>query len=167
MKIDIELNGRKHQISMQPDPEKEGVRIMLDGELCEADVTLQQPNVLSILLGGNSYRILLDRRAEGAAVVLGEHRMPYRVEDPRSLRSRAQGAASDTGARPVLAPMPGRIVRTLVQLGDEVEAQQGVVVIEAMKMQNELKSPKAGRVTRLAAVVGATVQAGEVLVVIE
>ncbi len=63
--------------------------------------------------------------------------------------------------------MPGRVVRVLVGVGDEVGAQQGVVVIEAMKMQNELKSPKAGRVVRVAAVVGETVQQGDVLVVVE
>ena len=63
--------------------------------------------------------------------------------------------------------MPGRVVRVLVAVGDEVAEQQGVVVIEAMKMQNELKSPKAGRVVRVGAVVGETVQPGDVLVVVE
>jgi biotin carboxyl carrier protein len=167
VKIDIELNGGMHRVTIDPNPNREGHKVTFDGQPCDANIVQQQPNVLSILLGGRSYCILWDRRAEASAVVLGEHRLPYRIEDPRSLRSRAKGNLSDAGTRPVLAPMPGRIVRTLVQLGDAVEAQQGVVVIEAMKMQNELKSPKAGRVTRLAAVVGATVQAGEVLAVIE
>ena len=63
--------------------------------------------------------------------------------------------------------MPGRVVRVLVEVGDEVEEQQGVVVIEAMKMQNELKSPKAGRVVRVAVAVGETVGSGDVLVVVE
>jgi biotin carboxyl carrier protein len=63
--------------------------------------------------------------------------------------------------------MPGRVVRVLVEAGDEVEEGQGVVVIEAMKMQNELKSPKAGRVVRLGAAVGDTVGSGDVLVVVE
>jgi biotin carboxyl carrier protein len=63
--------------------------------------------------------------------------------------------------------MPGRVVRLLVAAGDEVEEGQGVVVIEAMKMQNELKSPKAGRVARVGVVVGDTVGSGDVLVVVE
>ena len=63
--------------------------------------------------------------------------------------------------------MPGRVVRLLVEVGDEVEEGQGVVVIEAMKMQNELKSPKAGRVVRVGAGVGDTVGSGDVLVVVE
>ena len=63
--------------------------------------------------------------------------------------------------------MPGRVVRVLVGAGDEVEEEQGVVVIEAMKMQNELKSPKAGRVVRVGVAVGDTVGSGDVLVVVE
>jgi len=63
--------------------------------------------------------------------------------------------------------MPGRVVRVLVREGDDVTEQQGVVVIEAMKMQNELKTPKAGRVVRVAVAVDATVGAGEVLIVVE
>ncbi|WP_433967151.1 biotin/lipoyl-containing protein [Tunturiibacter gelidiferens] len=65
------------------------------------------------------------------------------------------------------APMPGRMVRVLVEVGDEVEEGQAVVVIEAMKMQNELKSPKAGRVARIAVAVGDAVGSGDVLVVVE
>jgi biotin carboxyl carrier protein len=63
--------------------------------------------------------------------------------------------------------MPGRVVRLLVEVGDEVAEGQGMVVIEAMKMQNELKSPKAGRVVRIGVGVGDTVGSGDVLVVVE
>jgi biotin carboxyl carrier protein len=63
--------------------------------------------------------------------------------------------------------MPGRVVRVLVAEGDEVEAMQGVVVIEAMKMQNELKVPKAGRISKVAVAVDATVEAGQVLIIVE
>jgi biotin carboxyl carrier protein len=67
----------------------------------------------------------------------------------------------------VKAPMPGRVVRVLVEAGEDVAEGQGVVVIEAMKMQNELKSPKAGRVTRVGVAVGDTVGSGDVLVVVD
>ncbi|HMF53873.1 MAG TPA: biotin/lipoyl-containing protein, partial [Edaphobacter sp.] len=67
----------------------------------------------------------------------------------------------------VKAPMPGRVVRVLVSEGDEVAEQQGVIVIEAMKMQNELKAPRAGRIAKVAVKVDATVAAGEVLVIVE
>jgi biotin carboxyl carrier protein len=63
--------------------------------------------------------------------------------------------------------MPGRVVRVLVAEGDEVEAMQGVVVIEAMKMQNELKAPRAGRISKVAVTADTTVEAGQVLIVVE
>jgi biotin carboxyl carrier protein len=71
------------------------------------------------------------------------------------------------GRQQVLAPMPGRVLRVLVQPGDEVQARQGLVVIEAMKMENELMSPKAGRVAEVAVAEGASVEAGRLLVVVE
>ena len=71
------------------------------------------------------------------------------------------------GVQPVVAPMPGRVVRVLVSPGDEVAARQGVVVVEAMKMENELRSPKAGKVKEVNVTPGTSVEAGRVLVVIE
>jgi biotin carboxyl carrier protein len=163
----IELNGTKHRLSIYPAAEGDGYHFELDGQPCSADAQLLQPNVLSLLIEGKSYRILFDPRPDGAAIVLGERRITYRMDDPRSLRSRANVDANDTGTRSIAASMPGRIVRLLVKVGDNVEAQQGLIVVEAMKMQNELKAPKAGVVVRIAVEVGATVQAGKVLMVIE
>ncbi len=112
---------------------------------------------------GRQFRCVLD----GDAVVVGGRRFEFVVDDPRSLKGRRGVGAGKDGPRPVKAPMPGRVIRVLVGVGDEVAEQQGVVVIEAMKMQNELKSPKAGRVVKVSAVVGETVQQGDVLVVVE
>ncbi|HWF66876.1 MAG TPA: acetyl-CoA carboxylase biotin carboxyl carrier protein subunit [Acidobacteriaceae bacterium] len=166
MNFDIELAGQKHHISIQK--EAEGYRFQLDGKPCSADVQLLQPNLLSLLIEGRSYRILFDPRPGGeSAVVIDERRIPYQLNDPRSLRSRGNLGASDTGARPIAASMPGRIVRILVKVGDSVEARQGLMVVEAMKMQNELEAPRAGKVTRIATEVGATVQTGNILMVIE
>ncbi len=167
MNYDIVLDGRKHRLSIEPGTEGNGSRFQLDGQPCAADAQLLQPDILSLLINGKSYRILLDSRPGGKAIVLGERRIPYRVDDPRSLGSRGNVGANDTGARSIVASMPGRIVRILVEREDRVEAQQGLIVVEAMKMQNELKAPRAGKVTRIAVAVGATVQAGQVLVVIE
>ncbi|MEO6828544.1 MAG: biotin/lipoyl-containing protein [Acidobacteriaceae bacterium] len=161
----IEMNGRKHQLSIKR--QSGGYICTLDGQPYPADVHLLQANVLSVLIEGRSHRILFDPRPEGSAVVLGERRLPYRVDDPRSLRSRTNVDANDTGARSIIASMPGRIVRILVQDGDSVEANQGLIVVEAMKMQNELKAPRAGKVARIAVEVGATVQASKILMVIE
>ncbi len=77
------------------------------------------------------------------------------------------GAAGAAGAQRVTSPMPGRVVRVLVQPGDEVTARQGLVVIEAMKMENELTAVQGGRVREVTVAPGAAVEAGRLLVVIE
>jgi acetyl/propionyl-CoA carboxylase alpha subunit len=85
-------------------------------------------------------------------------------------RSRTRGAPAEAGRagrQPVVAPMPGRVVRVLVNPGDQVTARQGVVVVEAMKMENELRSPKGGTVREVSVTPGTSVEAGRVLVVIE
>ena len=89
------------------------------------------------------------------------------LSDPKHLRGARVVAGHDAGRALVAAPMPGKVVRVLVERGQAVEAGAGVVVVEAMKMQNELKSPKDGRVAELRARAGATVNAGEVLAVVE
>ncbi|MHB8303689.1 MAG: acyl-CoA carboxylase biotin carboxyl carrier protein subunit [Acidobacteriaceae bacterium] len=165
--LEIEANGQTHRIDLKQDLRGNGWLAILDGEEYAADLQTVQANVLSLLIAGKSYRVLFDPRMDGNAVVLDAARIRYEVSDPRSLRARSRIDASHAGARPVKAPMPGRIVRILVEVGDSVEAQQGLLVMEAMKMQNELKSPKSGKVAQIVVQAGATVQPGQVLVVIE
>ncbi len=88
------------------------------------------------------------------------------VFDPRNLRARKAGSATQ-GRHDVAAPMPGKVVRLLVTVGDAVEPGQGLVVVEAMKMQNEIKSRKAGRVVEVRTRPDAAVTAGEILLVVE
>jgi biotin carboxyl carrier protein len=163
----IEIDGARHQLSLEPTADLDRFRATYDGETRDADARLLEPGVLSLLMDGRSYRILFDPRPTSTAIVLDDRRISYSLHDPRSLRSRDDPDAGGSGARPVVAPMPGRIVRLLVQSGDRVEAQQGLIVMEAMKMQNELKAPKPGTVARISVQAGTTVQAGEVLMVIE
>jgi biotin carboxyl carrier protein len=97
------------------------------------------------------------------------HDAAYEVSlfDPKRLRG-ARGAGAETSGRAqVAASMPGKVVRVLVEVGAQVEAGDGLVIVEAMKMQNELKSPKGGQVVEVRAEAGATVNAGDVLVVVE
>jgi biotin carboxyl carrier protein len=89
------------------------------------------------------------------------------VHDPRSLATRRKRANADEGTLLLKATMAGRVVRLLVEAGSEVEAHGGVIVLEAMKMQNELRSPRAGRVVELRVGTGEMVSAGQVLAVIE
>ena len=98
---------------------------------------------------------------------MGSTRFAVELLDPRSLRSRQKSAGDEKGPRKILAPMPGRVVRLLVAENSEVEAGQGIVVVEAMKMQNEIKSPKKGIVKKISATAGAAVNPGDVLAIVE
>jgi biotin carboxyl carrier protein len=89
------------------------------------------------------------------------------VRDPRTWRGRRHSALEAEGRQQIVAPMPGKVIRLLVKVGDEVEAGQGLVVVEAMKMQNEIRSPKKGKVERLQAKEGQPVNAGDVLAWVE
>jgi biotin carboxyl carrier protein len=83
-------------------------------------------------------------------------------------RQKKEGAgATGSGPQRVLAPMPGKVVRVLVKPGDEVKARQGLVVVEAMKMENELRAARDGRVRDIAVAEGQSVDAGAVLLVVE
>jgi biotin carboxyl carrier protein len=127
----------------------------------DADVVQVEPGVYSVLLSGRSFEVRAD---EGFMTVDG-HRYEVEIEDPRALRRRNRGATAE-GQQTLRASMPGKVVRLLVAEGDDVAANQGILVVEAMKMQNELKSPKAGRVTSLKVREGNAVSAGDALAVV-
>jgi biotin carboxyl carrier protein len=126
-----------------------------------------RPGVLSLIVDGRAWRVVLDEDANETAAYVAGRRIAYRVDDPRSLKARRAHTGGADGPKAIKASMPGRVVRVLAQRGETVEAHQGVIVIEAMKMQNELKSPKAGAVVELRVSVGDTVSAGDILAVIE
>jgi biotin carboxyl carrier protein len=139
-------------------------RFRLDGgEERAADVQLVEPGVYSILMDGRSREARVEERPGGGlVVVIDGFRFEYEVRDPRRWSAKTAGASGD-GFQSVAAPMPGKVVRVLVAAGDEVEKGQGLVVVEAMKMQNEMKASRAGRVLTVTAKEGDTVAAGEVL----
>lgn len=166
MKLQIEIDGESRQVNVEA-AETPGLWVVrVDGEPVEADARLLRPGVLSLLIGGRSHRVILDGDSADPALYLRDQRIPYRIEDPRSLRSRRRHSGAD-GPAELKASMPGRVVRVLVEKGQQVAAHQGIVVIEAMKMQNELKSPRDGRVVDVRAVPGTAVASGEILAVIE
>jgi biotin carboxyl carrier protein len=143
----------------------------LNGERFPASVAQIAPGRFSILLDDLSLdvRVVPVESADGTAryrVPVGNVEFLAEVSDPRRWR-RGASAAQAAGAQRITAPMPGKVVRVLVRQGQAVEAGQGLVVVEAMKMQNEIKSPKAGTVGVLTAAEGQTVAAGQALLVIE
>ncbi|MGE5647301.1 MAG: biotin/lipoyl-containing protein [Acidobacteriota bacterium] len=146
------------------------VTVLVDGRavpLAEAASILEvEPGIYSVLAGGRSFEARIERIDDAWAVTIGRRRYVVEVADPRRPVRRARGLPGE-GRRPLASPMPGKVVRVLVAEGDRIEAGQGIAVVEAMKMQNEMKAPRAGRVVSLTAREGATVAAGEVLAVIE
>ena len=166
MTYDIELRGHKHTLSVEHG-HGSAERFLLDGKPCAADARFLSPRVLSLLIDGRSYRVVFDPRPGAEAVVVGEHRMTFTISDPRSLQSHRRTATNESGALSITAPMPGMIVKLLVAVGDVVKTDQALVVMEAMKMQNELKASRAGTVTRVGVKAGAIVQVGKLLLVIE
>jgi biotin carboxyl carrier protein len=148
-----------------------GAGLSVEGRELRVDAVQQQRDVLSLLIEGASYEAKLDPRGipgiGGQRIIINGEEFAVEVLDPRSLRSRKKGAASDEGPKKITAPMPGKVVRVSAPAGTEVEAGQSVIVIEAMKMQNELKSPKKGRVQKILAAEGTPVNAGDTLAIVE
>jgi biotin carboxyl carrier protein len=139
--------------------------ILIDGRAVEpaaASLVEAEPGVFSAIDDGASYEI----RVSGSEVVVNGHRFHFEIQDPRQWK-RSGGAALANAPAAILAPMPGKVVRVLVSVGDLVAAGQGIVVVEAMKMQNELKAPRAGRVTSIQAAPNDSVNGGAVLALIE
>ena len=124
----------------------------------KADIVEIQPGVYSVIAEGKSF----EARVEGRDVVIGDQRFPFETEDRRKWK-RSDRAAGTHGSAVLTAVMPGKIVRILVSVGDEVKAGQEILVIEAMKMQNELKAPHDGRVTAIEVKENDSVNAGAAL----
>jgi len=120
----------------------------IDGRSFALDVTFIHSDMLSVLVDGKSYEVKQQIIAGETSIVVNHQQFSAAVRDPRSLRSRRRSDAGGLGPKRVSAPMPGKVVRVLVQIGEHVDAGQGIVIIEAMKMQNELKSPKKGVVKK-------------------
>jgi len=144
-----------------------GWELKLDGKAFPADIGFPQPGVLSILVDGKSYEVKQQITSVETSIVIGQERFSAVVRDPRSLASRRRAADDGHGVRKITAPMPGKVVRIAAPAGTEVESGQAVLVIEAMKMQNELKSPKKGTVKKIIVSEGEAVEAGQVLAEVE
>ena len=160
MKLDVVVDGRPGKLAI----DGERFQYSREGESIERQFSLEEltPGSYSVLIGGRSYEVI----AAGNEVRVNGRAFTVEVFDPRSLRGRKAGGTGE-GRQNVAAMMPGKVVRVLVTVGQAVEAGHGLVVVEAMKMQNEMKSPKTGHVAEVKTKAGATVAAGEVLVVIE
>ncbi len=166
MKYEVLLAGRTRVVELSRTADD--WQISLDGKELEASVAEVAPNTFSVLLNGESHQIRIAPRADGTLTLhtaLAEYHAE--VSDPRVWRGRRHGALEVEGRQQITAPMPGKVVRVLVREGDAVEAGQGLLVVEAMKMQNEIRSPKSGHIEKLFAKEGLAVNAGDVLAWVE
>lgn len=169
MRLEVDVAGRRRLVVVEPvgaDGDAARLALHWDDTTREVDVSALGPGRLSMILtgsGGASRAVRGDEPAPGDWVVgLGGRQVRARVSDGR--RRRRAAASQAGGDHAVAAPMPGRVVRVLVEPGDRVAAGQGLAVVEAMKMENEVAAPAAGVVSDVRAVPGDSVEAGGVLV---
>jgi biotin carboxyl carrier protein len=170
MKLSATISDNEHDISL--DFDAGFARAEVDGRHYEVKVSELGQGQYLLLSGNKVYkcRVERDRHSshEGAlTVTLRGRSQDVAIVDPKRLRSGQSAAAHHSGAAEIVSPMPGKIVRVLAPAGTSVAAGDGVIVVEAMKMQNEMKAPKAGVVVSINAAEGTTVSAGDVLAVIE
>jgi acetyl/propionyl-CoA carboxylase alpha subunit len=165
MKLALTINGKEEEIEIQS-PEPACRFRMSDGVERAADVESPYPGTYSVLLDGASYDVFVEEAPGVLIVAIDGARFEIEVRDPRRWPRKSAGRGGDA-VQSLVSPMPGKVVRVLVAAGDAVEAGQGIVVVEAMKMQNELKAARAGTVLTVPAQEGATVGAGELLATIE
>jgi biotin carboxyl carrier protein len=165
MTYEILIDGKAHRLELEREGNAWSCR--LDGEPIQADAIRTKPDIVSIIIGGTQYEVKRERTATDIHYWVKNSRFAVEIRDPRSLRSRKASAVGGEGPQKLVAPMPGKVVRVILPAGSKAEAGQGVLVVEAMKMQNELKSPKKGTVKQIMVAEGASVTAGEVLAIVE
>lgn len=166
MKYIVELNGEHHEVEI------DGGSVTVDGEVVKAALEdVDGTPVRLVSIGDEVHRVVSRRGSSRGAYTLwvDGYRFDGEALDERSRAIRDITAASSgpTGPAPVVAPMPGLIVRVNVAVGDEVQAGEGLVVMEAMKMENELRATAAGKVKAINAAPGTAVEKGKVLVELE
>jgi biotin carboxyl carrier protein len=174
MKLEIKLHAgskaSEHRLEISPprdtQPGQNAVRFVLDGQGAEALAEEISPGVYSILLEGRSYEVVVAEQAGDSSgfasplvVSVGLRHYLVEIRDPRRWRRSASRVEAE-GPQEIVAPMPGKIVKVLVQENQEVGREQGLLVIEAMKMQNELRAARGGRVEKIYVGEGLGVETG-------
>jgi biotin carboxyl carrier protein len=167
VKYVVELNGRRKTVSIEP----EGVRYEDDAPIRAELSDIEGSPVRMVKLGTHVYRVVAEKRQGRGKYTLWVDGYRFEAEAlderTRSIRDLSAATAAPTGPAPIIAPMPGLIVRVNVSVGDRVEAGQGLVVMEAMKMENELRAIAAGVVKSVEVSPGTAVEKGTLLVVLE
>jgi biotin carboxyl carrier protein len=160
--FDAIVDGRTLRVEVRA--RGESFQVLVDGRSLEVDAAFDGERFASLLVEGRSHAVALERQDGGYRVHLREGPVHVSLQEARGgvrpLERRASGPAR------LVSPMPGRVVRVLVAAGADVEAGQGLVVVEAMKMENELRAPRGGRLSEVVVREGQAVEAGALLAVI-
>ena len=166
MMYEVIINSARRSVEFTPSEGKSSqVTFSIDGRDISADAVRTSQGTYSILIAGRSLEVSVEEQSGELIVRTAGREFRVEIFDPRSWRRGKSGGIELEGRQQLVAPMPGKIVRVLAAPGEQVTAGQGLLVIEAMKMQNEVRSPKSGTVEKLAAE-GQTVNAGEVLAIV-
>lgn len=168
MKLVAELDDEKHAVEIKRDGSK--ITADVGGRIYELEASEPEPNVRLFKHENKIYQIFVspnERPGEPFAVSVGNHNYEIKLYDPKRLRDSDGAGEHADGASEIKTAMPGKLVRILIEVGAEIKKGDGVLIVEAMKMQNEMKSPKDGIVKEIRFKEGATVNAGDVLAVIE
>jgi biotin carboxyl carrier protein len=167
MKYIVELNSQRKAISIEPDGVVYEAEKPVRAELSD----IEGSPVRMVKIGTRVYRVVTEKKPGRGRYALWVDGYRFEVEAlderTRAIRDLSAANAAPTGPAPVLAPMPGLIVRVNVAAGDMVEAGQGVIVMEAMKMENELRATSAGKVKSVEVSPGTAVEKGMLLVMLE
>lgn len=162
MIYEISIGDKLRRVELKRN--ESGWQCWVDGREVKAQIEFIDRETLSILLLGRSFEV---RRDSESGIVVRGRRFEVSVRDPRSWAGRAGREAAGGGPQKLTASMPGKVVRVLAREGEKITAGQGIVVVEAMKMQNEVKSPREGILKKLFAQPGVNVNPGEVLAIVE
>lgn len=168
MKLIAEIGDEKHEVELK----REGKRVVasVDGRAYELEASEPEPNVYLLKHEGRICEIKVSRGTNPEGTVnarVRENELEITLIDPKRLRGGRAADAHAAGSAEIRTAMPGKVVKIIAATGAEIKKGDSVIVVEAMKMQNEMKSPKDGVVKEIRAAEGATVNAGDVLAVIE
>ena len=166
VKLKAVIDDREHELTMRIDGGR--VKAEIDGRVYDLELREPEPRCYLFLRDAEVHECRVNKAQDGGFdVSLHGRNHAVTIIDPKRLRSGQDADRHHHGLAEITAPMPGKVVRVQIETGASVEKGSGIVVVEAMKMQNEMKSPRAGVVVSINVKPGDTVNAGDVLAVIE
>jgi len=161
----VTTEGRDRTVVVDGPGQDGRFRISIDGVEHGVDARALRPGTWSLVIGGKSWVVDLDHRRTGIAASIGEHEAVLHVEDALHKRlASAAGARAYASGEAIRAPIAGKVVKVVVAIGDQVAVGAPVIVLEAMKMENELTAERGGTVSAIHKAAGQAVDTGDLLV---